>query len=267
VAFVQVQVLASAWRWRYTADRLGLAIGFGRAAREYYLASLLNMVMPGAVAGDVLRAVRSARNDDGSSSLRAALRSVVLERLAGQVAFSVLTVSGLATAAAVGAGLPAGAGAVVAAVPLTLAAGAGLVLLAGRFGPRRVRAALADIWPDLCRAWFRDGSWLVQGVVSLAIAASYVAAFAVAGWAVGAPMPALGVVTLIPLALLSMLVPVSVGGWGVREGAAALLWPLAGLSAAEGVVTAALYGVIALVGALPGLVALWPTRAQTGVRA
>ncbi len=69
-------------------------------------------------------------------------------------------------------------------------------------------------------------------------------------------MPVLGILTLIPLALLAMLLPISVGGFGAREGAAALLWPLAGLSATEGAVTAALYGLVALAGALPGALVL-----------
>jgi uncharacterized membrane protein YbhN (UPF0104 family) len=261
VACVQVQVLGSAWRWRYTAGRLGLPIPYGRAAREYYLASLLNMVMPGAVAGDVLRTVRAARAE-GGPPLRPVLRSVVLERLAGQVAFFVISAAGLITAAAAGMGLPAGVEAVVAGVPLVLGTGLALTAIAARLGPRRVRAALADLWPDVRRAWFAGGAWLVQGITSLAIASAYVAAFAAAGHAVGAPLPPLAVVTLIPLALLAMLVPVSIGGWGVREGAAALLWPLAGLGSAEGAVTAALYGVVAVIGALPGLLTMWPGRDQ-----
>jgi hypothetical protein len=58
------------------------------------------------------------------------------------------------------------------------------------------------------------------------------------------------------LTLLAMGVPVNVGGWGPREGVAALAFGAAGLSAAQGLTTAVVYGVLALVASLPGVVVL-----------
>jgi hypothetical protein len=74
---------------------------------------------------------------------------------------------------------------------------------------------------------------------------------------------------LLPLALLvllAMAVPISIGGWGPREGAAAWAFALAGLGAAAGVTTAVIYGVLALVASLPGaivLVADWQPRSAS----
>jgi hypothetical protein len=56
--------------------------------------------------------------------------------------------------------------------------------------------------------------------------------------------------------LFTMVIPLSIAGWGLRESAAALLWPLAGLPAAEGVTAAILYGGLSLVASLPGVIAL-----------
>ncbi len=248
------QILASAWRWRFTAGRLGLDLPFGPAAADYHLSSLLNMVLPGGMAGDVMRALRSRHAGGGPPATRAAVRAVVLERLAGQAAFAVMAAGGLAAAALAGlSGAPPGAAALVLAVPAVMAAGAAAVAVAGRVGPAPVRAALADLGPDFRRAFGERGAWAVQGGVSLLIAASYVAVFALAAEAVGAPLPPVGLLVLVPLTLLSMLVPITVGGWGLREGTAAALWPLAGLTAAEGAATAALYGAVVIAGALPGL--------------
>ena len=77
---------------------------------------------------------------------------------------------------------------------------------------------------------------------------------------------------LLPLALLVMLVMVlpSVGGWGPREGATAWAFGAAGLGAAHGVATAVVYGVMVLVGTLPGAVVLvvsWFRRIRTPARA
>jgi glycosyltransferase 2 family protein len=43
-----------------------------------------------------------------------------------------------------------------------------------------------------------------------------------------------------------------VAGWGLREGAAAALWGMVGLSMAEGVLVSMAYGVLVLVSSLPG---------------
>ena len=51
LALSVVQVLVSAWRWRFTAGRLGIALPFGEAVREYYLSMFVNQVLPGGVFG------------------------------------------------------------------------------------------------------------------------------------------------------------------------------------------------------------------------
>lgn len=259
---VQVQILASAWRWRYTAGRLGVSLPYATAAREYYLASLLNMVLPGGVAGDVARAVRHARGDRTVPAGPAAL-AVVLERAAGQVAFAVLAVAGaLAWIASGRAGLPAWTVAAILMVPAVLAGAWIAIRVGGRWGGQRVKSAAGAFGPAVRAGFGSLRAALIQAGTSLSIAASYVAVFALCGAAIGAPLPPAGIATLVPLALLAMLVPVTVGGWGLREGAAALLWPLVGLTAAEGTATAALYGLVSLAGALPGtLVPLVSKRA------
>jgi hypothetical protein len=53
--------------------------------------------------------------------------------------------------------------------------------------------------------------------------------------------------------LLAMLIPLTIGGWGLREGAAAWLFPLAGATAAEGLAASVAFGLVFLCVALPGL--------------
>ena len=96
-----VQVLVSAWRWRFTAGRLGIDLPFGEAVREYYLSMFVNQVLPGGVVGDVSRAWRHAAAQRlTTSSGGPAIRAVVLERLSGQLVMvgvasaSVLTLLG-----------------------------------------------------------------------------------------------------------------------------------------------------------------------------
>jgi hypothetical protein len=68
--------------------------------------------------------------------------------------------------------------------------------------------------------------------------------------------PWLLVVALCPLLLLAMVVPLTVSGWGVREGVAAILWPLVGLPAEQGVALSVGYGAAVFLVSLPGALAL-----------
>jgi len=71
----------------------------------------------------------------------------------------------------------------------------------------------------------------------------------------------------VPLALLvlvAMALPVGLGGWGPREGAAAWAFAAAGLDVGQGVAAAVVFGVMSLVATLPGLALLLVGRATNG---
>jgi glycosyltransferase 2 family protein len=258
---VQVQIVASAWRWRFTAGRLGQRIGRAEAVREYYAASFANQVLPGGIAGDVLRAVRTSAGSGRSSGVP--MQAIVLERLAGQIALFAVAALGLVVWAMRSEEMPPLA---IAAAPFAVIAGAGvLAALAARFAPRAVRDAIASLGTAITAAYVARRAWLWQGLMSVLVVATYIGVFALSGLALDAPLPLAGLLVAVPLALLAMLVPVSVGGWGLREGAAAVLWTWIGLTAAEGVATSMLYGLVSLLGAAPGLAILMMRRrsAQT----
>jgi uncharacterized membrane protein YhiD involved in acid resistance len=50
----------------------------------------------------------------------------------------------------------------------------------------------------------------------------------------------------------AVVIPLSIGGWGLREGAAAWAFAAAGLGAATGVTVATLYAVLMLAAVAPG---------------
>lgn len=268
---MQLHVLLSAARWRLTAAALGQRLSWPVAIGEYHVAGWLNQVLPGGVSGDVLRVVRNRQPGRDAARWHTPAHAVMLERLAGQLAFAVVAVAGLlcwlATARA---GVPSAGLRLAAFVVLGITALAGATALLAHHGSSRLPRFLADFGPALRAAWFGRGLWLVQGALSLAIVACYLAVFALASRAVGAPLDPVSAALILPLALLTMLVPVSVAGWVVREAAAAALWPLAGYSSADGVAASVVYGLVTLVGAAPGAAILvwrpgfWRHQRSTG---
>jgi glycosyltransferase 2 family protein len=77
-----------------------------------------------------------------------------------------------------------------------------------------------------------------------------------AAHAAGVPMTSAVLLPTVALVLLASGIPLNVAGWGPREGAAAWAFAATGLGAGAGVTTAVVYGVMALVATLPGLVVL-----------
>lgn len=246
------QTVGSAWRWRFTAARLGIDLGAAAAVREYYLAAFLNQVIPGGVVGDVSRAIRHARTEPQGESAapvgRQAIHAVLIERASGQL------VVALAAAISVGAcfgPLAAGGAALGSAVLLALVLGPARRATRGiPDGP----GGRAGFMRDLGRGLLAPGVFTAQLLTSLAIVGSYMATYVAAARAIGVDTPALVLLPLVMPVLLAMLLPVSIAGWGVRETAAAAIWGGVGLAVADGVAISLAYGVLVFVGALPGAV-------------
>jgi uncharacterized membrane protein YbhN (UPF0104 family) len=253
VAALTVQTVLSALRWRLTAGQLGIAVGVRMAVREYYLSQILNQSLPGGMLGDAARAVRSR----AQAGLARAGQAVVLERLMGQIVmFLVLAGAFLATWARPG-GLD-WPPAIALPVWMLLAAGfsAPVVVLAAGHLPGlagRMAARLSEI----VREGLTGGGTLGRQIaLSIGTAACNLAAFAFAAAAIGVTLPIATVLAVVPIVLFAMLVPLSISGWGLREGAAAALFPLAGATAAEGFATSVAFGLAFLVAVLPGAVPL-----------
>ena len=103
-------------------------------------------------------------------------------------------------------------------------------------------------------------TWLVQVGLSVLVLAFYLACFAAAAEAAGIGMETVELLLIVPAVLLSMAIPVTVAGWGIREAAAAGLFSLAGFSAADGVAASVAYGLAILTGSLPGLLLIAARR-------
>jgi uncharacterized membrane protein YbhN (UPF0104 family) len=261
--------ILSAWRWAVVAGGLGIRLPLRQAVGGYYRALFLNGVLPGGVLGDLHRAVRHGR-DVGSVSLAA--KAVVLERCAGQL---VLVATAVAVALASPTMLLPLATSGVLDRPVWMIAGVvgvivvlALVVVMVRFvtARRRGNSAGSGGWAVGVRTvLLARGRRARVLVASALVLVGHVATFALAAHAAGAVVPLGRLVPLALLSLLAMSVPVNIGGWGLREGMTAWAFGAAGLSAAQGLTIAVLYGLLALIASLPGAVVLVGARRVGGV--
>lgn len=233
---------AAAWRWRILAGRLGLALGWGESMSAYYRSQFLNSVLPGGVVGDVHRAVVHGRS---VSHIPQASRAVVAERAAGQAVQLVL-----AAVMLVSLGMSAYAPAVgIVLLAVTIAA-VGVVVVA-RLSPR-ARGAIRREAATVRYAFGSPGTVVKVFAASLIVIAGHVTTFVVACLAVGVAASPARLAAVALIAVLAGSIPLNIGGWGPREGAAAWAFATAGLGATAGIAASTAFGVLALIAVAPG---------------
>jgi glycosyltransferase 2 family protein len=245
-----VATVSSAWRWSLIARGLSVRLPVSAAVARCYRSVFLNTLLPGGVLGDADRAVCHGRD---AGSIGRGVRAVVWERFAGQVVLVGLAIIVLfAFPSPLRPHMP-----VVTAV--AFAGGLAVVLLARAVPCRSVlrrlhalRTAKADIRDVL----LAQGTWASVVLASAVAVTAHLATFLIAARTAGATAPLSDLIPLTLLALLAMALPVNVGGWGPREGVAAWAFGAAGLTAAQGLRTAVVYGALVLVASIPGAVVL-----------
>ncbi|MFC4261130.1 lysylphosphatidylglycerol synthase transmembrane domain-containing protein [Marinobacter lacisalsi] len=248
-----LQVVISAWRWRYTVARLGGHLPLVHAIGEYYLATMVNQLVPGGVVGDAGRALRHSRHTNETAL---AIHGVMIERFSGQLVLLLLAlplfVIGLSVQWPPMPGLF--------LIPGLLVAG---LLIWSLLQAPPVQQWWRRFRKDLNHALLNRTALPVQLISSLLVIGSYLLVF----WclAMGLELdiarrdPWL-LLALCTVLLMAMVIPLTIAGWGVREGVAALIWPLAGLEAGQGVALSVSYGLLVLVSSLPGALFLFNAR-------
>jgi hypothetical protein len=246
VALTGLTTLLSAWRWRVAARALGLGIGLPAAVGAYYRSLFLNSVLIGGVIGDVHRAVTHGRR---AGDVVLGLRAVAWERLWGQVVQAVVTAVVLLTLSSP----------VRPALPYVLAGVAGVAgcaALVARGATRGGRSPLARaaraVSGDLRGGLLASAVWPRLTVASVLVVAGHTATFVIAARVAGCTAPLGVLLALLMLVQTAVVIPLSIGGWGLREGAAAWAFAAAGLGAATGVTVAMLYAVLMLIAVAPG---------------
>jgi uncharacterized membrane protein YbhN (UPF0104 family) len=246
VTLTALTTVCSAWRWRVVARALGVGIGLPGAVGAYYRSLFLNSVLPGGVLGDVNRAVTHGRR---AGDVVLGLRAVAWERLWGQVIQAVVTVVVLLT-------LPSPVRPALPYVVAGVAGVAGCAALVVRSVARRGRSRLARaaraVSADLRRGLLARDVWPQLTLASVLVVAGHTVTFVIAARVAGCTAPLGELVALLMVVQTAVVIPLSIGGWGLREGAAAWVFGAAGLGAATGVTVATLYAVLMLAAVAPG---------------
>jgi uncharacterized membrane protein YbhN (UPF0104 family) len=250
--FVQLFVLSV--RWRQIIHRCGAELALPETYRFNLIGAFFSQTLPSSVGGDAMRIWLLGKK----ANWRAAGYSVFIDRVIGVFALAVLVVVCLpwtlrliSNPVGRGALLLIGFGVVAGGIVFVGLASPRLHILQ-RWSATRHLAAMASVAASMLRS-----PRLAASIFTLSIAIHLMSALA--GWcaarAVHADFPLLYSVFLVPPVILVTVVPISVAGWGVREGAMVAAFSYAGLAQSDGLIISLLFGAGFLtVGMIGGLV-------------
>jgi uncharacterized membrane protein YbhN (UPF0104 family) len=214
---LSILLLMLSLKWYIIARWLGIAVPFVSTTKLYLTAMVLNNVLPTAIGGDFYRVYFLSR--EGDTSLKRSLASVIVERASGYAGLLVLSAP---AAAFYFLGAMPGIGASLATLGLFGLAYIALKRL--RTGPDPGGENQPPVWLSLRSA--RSDLYAVAAL-SVVQQALWVSAAAVFARAYGVSVPWSYWALVVTAVTLVTVLPVSVGGLGLREASyAALLAPL-----------------------------------------
>lgn len=213
-------------RWRFLAPEHP-SVTWPFLTRSYFVAAFFNTLLPTTVGGDVVRGYDLIK---ATGEWRISLASVLLDRLLGLLGF-------LAFALIAWAAFPPAR-----EDPIVRAAFAGFCLLVvvtfSVLGSRRVLRAMlrpfariglgaleshAKQFQESLLAYRRQPQRLLSAfVVTLAVQVAVILMFAAVSQALRLPIPLLFLMLIVPIIIAISQLPLSLNGWGIREGAAIL---------------------------------------------
>lgn len=232
-------------KWRFLLNARGVRPPLALVARSYCVSVLLSTVLPTAVGGDVYRVYRVQREPGVRAS--DVTMTVLYERATGYAAMTCMGALGAAFyygAAWIGA--------------VALAGGAVAALFAYWALPRLPFPALRQ--DHVLRNVLAHRGELIAvyqaAMFSLLIQAVYISSIAVAGRAFGAHLSWWYWAFAVWLIAFALLLPIAIGGLGLRESGFSALVKHAGGTAAQGASTGFALGVLLVAANALGLAAI-----------
>jgi uncharacterized protein (TIRG00374 family) len=257
IALMAAAIMVGGARWYLLLRAASIDVSRRTTIRAFSLAYFFNTVLPTSVGGDAVRAWIVGRP---SGQVVLAATSVVIDKLTALAclfvfAWAALIVDSSSVPSAVVRSFFWTTLLFVISMSVFAAAAAGSVRLARRL-PQRLRSAAESAGRAL-HSWMRSPR-LLLGVFGLGIAYQLmgVGVLVLLAKAIGFDLSLALAAVAAAIILVAMLVPISIGGFGVREAGFVILLGEAGISATDATLLSLLSAVVILVASLVTLAPL-----------
>jgi len=203
-----IQVVC-AYRWKIMAEVQGLSAPLKKFVLYYYIGMFFNLFLPTSIGGDIGRCYLLSRD---RAHLKQAVLSVLADRGVGFAAMTAIALAALSQSSVL---------VIPPALSWILYFSGGLLFL-GFMIPFSVRSWIETSWPWLSPVmsyWKSPGLLLCLFSLSLILQASVIGLHILVGEAMGFSLPLGYYFVFTPLVVAVSMIPVSLNGLGLREGA------------------------------------------------
>jgi len=243
--------LLSIFRWQVVMRQFGRGLGFGLTTRLFFEGLFFNQALPSTVGGDGIRIYRSFR---AGLSLSAAINSVVLDRIIGLTSLMLLA----AVAQPLFYERVDSVAARLSFTAVFLAAISGLIALfllaylPERFHRWKAARGLVALSLAARQAFRTRAIFFPVTLLSIVGHVISVTVFYLLAASLDLGVSFMDCLVMVPSVLLLATVPISVAGWGLREGAMVAAFGLLGVPPGGAAAASVLYGIGMALVALPG---------------
>lgn len=253
VALLVVQTLITARRWMLVMNGVDIYLPFGPALRAVFVSLALNQCFPSYLGGDAYRVLWARRR---GGSLGACTRGVLIDRVSAVMALVVMLALFMPR---IFARYPSAETRTALVLLLLAGATASVAFLTCDLMPQRVRVhRFVDqiaLMSQQARAILLSGSGAAKiAVLTLGIHIISSVIMFVFARSLAMNLRFADCVMLTPVVMLLTAVPISVAGWGVREGVFIGALSFFGIEPEPAVTLSLLFGLTTLAGGLLGIV-------------
>ena len=249
--FVLAAMAVSAWKWQLLLRAQGIRQSVLTLFGTYLVGLFFNNFLPSNIGGDVVRVHDVAKRSGRASAVTA---SVIAERLLAGIALALTAAGALLFSAQYTAqvGPSIGIALLVFAALIALVLAPGVRAWLERVLPEGRARALHRVFEHM-NASLRDWRTVAQVLALSFVFQATVVLVAWAGFqAIGVPAPLGACFLFIPIISAIQLVPVSLNGLGVREGAYVVFFGSIGIGRIEAAAASLLFGILVAVVSLIG---------------
>jgi uncharacterized protein (TIRG00374 family) len=244
--------LLAAFRWSLIMHSLDFEAPLPFYVRSYLKGTFFNQALPTSIGGDALRVLEAGRLGRGK---REAFYGVFIDRIVGLLGLIVLNLAAIAYHPLLLQSRPA-IHYVIVGVALLGIAGVFVLAFLGKLhvlSRNRITRLLFDLSNRLRAVYHNLTAISIQLVLSVMIHLLAMLAIYFIGLAVGLDYSLMVYLVIVPPVILLTIVPISLAGWGVREGAMIGLFVLIGAQKPPVLSMSVLYGLLLIVASMPGM--------------
>ena len=263
------QSLIGGFRWRSIGQAIDCPLGIVKAIRIFYIGTFFNQVLPGGTGGDAVRIYLFFK---GGATLRGSINSVMLERL---VVLAALILIVALTQSFYLPKLNNNFSQWISWFPIGMCVFLSFII---------IFIMLFDQLPDTFSRWrfFRGLGYMAKDTRKLFLNYKNILPSALWGFfthinlslsvfclavGLGVNIDFFTCLVLMPPVFLITTIPLSIGGWGVRENAMIIALGLVGVSSESSLALSILFGLAILIISMPGgLVWLLSNEREKGIK-